>query len=161
LGPTSIHLSRILIVAVTLVLMAALTYYVRRTSMGRAMRAVSMDMDAAEMMGVNVNRVIVMTFLVGGMLAGAAGVLVGVVFFSIRHTMGFLAGMKGFTAAVVGGIGSIPGAALGGLALGLVEAFASVYISVTFKDAIAFLLLVIVLLVRPAGLLGKPLAQKV
>jgi branched-chain amino acid transport system permease protein len=161
LGGVSIHISRILIVVVTVVLLIGLAYLVNQTRLGRAIRAVSMDLDAAEMMGVNVNRVIVMTFLIGGVLAGAGGVLVGVTFFSIRHTMGYLAGLKGFTAAVLGGIGNLPGAALGGLLLGLTESFASVYISVTFKDAIAFLLLVIVLLVRPSGILGTPVIHKV
>lgn len=161
LGEQSIHYSRVLIVAVTLLLMVGLAYFVTSTRQGRAMRAVSMDLDAAQMMGVNVNQVIMVTFMIGGMLAGAAGVLVGIVFFSIRHTMGFLAGLKGFTAAVVGGIGSIPGAAVGGIILGLVESFASVYISVTFKDAIAFLLLVAILLIRPTGLFGKPIVNKV
>jgi branched-chain amino acid transport system permease protein len=161
LGEQSIHYSRVLIVVVTLVLMVGLAYFVTSTRLGRAMRAVSMDLDAAQMMGVNVNQVIMVTFMIGGMLAGAAGVLVGIVFFSVRHTMGFLAGLKGFTAAVVGGIGSIPGAAVGGLLLGLVESFASVYISVTFKDAIAFLLLVAVLLIRPTGIFGKPIVNKV
>jgi branched-chain amino acid transport system permease protein len=141
--------------------MLGLTYFVRSTRLGRAMRAVSIDIDAAQMMGVNVNQVIVATFFIGAMLAGAAGVLVGIVFFSIRHTMGFLAGLKGFTAAVVGGVGSIPGAVLGGLLLGLAESFTAVYVSVTFNDVVAFLLLIIVLLVRPNGLLGQTLVQKV
>lgn len=160
-GSLNVHGARLLVIAVTLVLMLALTYFVRSTRLGRAMRAVSMDLDAAQMMGVNVNQVIVVTFFIGAILAGAAGVLVGIVFFSIRHTMGFLAGLKGFTAAVVGGIGSIPGAVLGGLLLGLAESFTSVYISVTFNDAVAFLLLLVVLLVRPSGLLGRALIQKV
>ena len=161
LGDLKVHAARILVIGVTLVLMLALSYFVQRTRLGRAMRAVSIDMDAAAMMGVDVNRVIVATFFIGAALAGAGGVLVGIVFFSVRHTMGFLAGLKGFTAAVIGGIGSIPGAALGGLFLGLVEAFAGVYLSATFKDAIAFMLLVIVLLVRPSGLLGRARIQKV
>ncbi|RIK36739.1 MAG: branched-chain amino acid ABC transporter permease [Chloroflexi bacterium] len=160
-GGANIHLSRLLIIGVALILMLALTYFVQRTRLGRAMRAVAMDLDAAQMMGVNVNQVIVVTFFIGALLAGAAGVLVGIVFFSIRHTMGFLAGLKGFTAAVVGGIGSIPGALLGGLLLGLAESFTAVYISVTFNDAVAFMLLVFILLVRPNGLLGKALVQKV
>lgn len=160
IGDLKVHLSRLLVFGTTLVLMLGLTYFVRGTRLGRAMRAVSMDLDAAQMMGVNVNQVIVITFFIGAVLAGAGGVLVGIVFFSIRHTMGFLAGLKGFTAAVIGGIGSVPGAALGGLLLGLAEAFASVYISVTFKDAIAFVLLLIFLLVRPNGLMGKPIIQK-
>ncbi|MCP4361397.1 MAG: branched-chain amino acid ABC transporter permease [Chloroflexi bacterium] len=156
-----VHFSRLLVIGTSLVLMLGLTYFVRSTRLGRAMRAVSMDLDAAQMMGVNVDQVIVATFFIGAALAGAAGVLVGIVFFNIRHTMGFLAGLKGFTAAVIGGIGSIPGAALGGLLLGLAEAFASVYISITFKDAIAFVLLLIFLLLRPNGLMGKPTIQKV
>ena len=155
-----IHMSRLLVVGTTLVLMLGLTYFISSTRLGRAMRAVSMDLDAAQMMGVNVNQVIVVTFFLGAALAGAAGVLVGIVFFSIRHTMGFLVGLKGFTAAVIGGIGSVPGAALGGLLLGMAEAFASVYISITFKDAIAFVLLLIFLLLRPNGLMGKPSIQK-
>ncbi|MBV7334405.1 branched-chain amino acid ABC transporter permease LivH [Chloroflexi bacterium TSY] len=160
-GDLRIHASHLLVIGLTFVLMMALTVFIQRTRLGRAMRAVSMDLDAAEMMGVNVNQVILITFFIGAMLAGAGGVLVGIVFFSIRHTMGFLAGLKGFTAAVIGGIGSMPGAALGGLVLGMAEAFSSVYISVTFKDAIAFLLLVAVLLLRPSGILGRPIIQKV
>ena len=161
IGGVNLHVARLLVIGVTLILMLGLTYFVRSTRLGRAMRAGSIDLDAAQMMGVNVNQVIVATFFIGAMLAGAAGVLVGIVFFSIRHTMGFLAGLKGFTAAVVGGIGSIPGAVLGGLLLGMAESFTAVYLSVTFNDAIAFLLLVVVLLVRPNGLLGKALVQKV
>ena len=161
LGDLNIHFSRVLVIGLALILMLALTYFIQQTRLGRAMRAVSMDLDAAEMMGVDVNNVIMATFFIGAVLAGAGGVLVGVVFFSIRHTMGFLAGLKGFTAAVIGGIGSIPGAALGGLLLGLLEAFASVYISVTFKDAIAFVVLLAVLLIKPSGLMGTPLIQKV
>ena len=160
-GDIRIHTARLLVIGTTLVLMIALTYFIRNTKWGRAMRAVAMDIDAAAMMGVDVDRVIVITFVVGSALAGVAGVLVGIVFFSIQHTMGFLAGLKGFTASVVGGIGSIPGAVAGGLLIGMAEAFASVYISVTFKDAIAFLVLVIVLLIRPGGLLGRQLMQKV
>jgi branched-chain amino acid transport system permease protein len=125
------------------------------------MRAVAMDLDAAAMMGVDVNRVIVATFFIGAALAGSAGVMVGIVFFSIQHTMGFLAGLKGFTAAVLGGIGNIPGAALGGLLLGMAESFTSVYISATFRDVIAFLFLILILLIRPSGLLGKATVQKV
>jgi branched-chain amino acid transport system permease protein len=156
-----IHTSRVLVIGTTIALMIALTYFIRNTKWGRAMRAVAMDIDAAAMMGVDVDRVIVITFIIGSALAGVAGVLVGIVFFSIQHTMGFLAGLKGFTASVVGGIGSIPGAVAGGLLIGLAEAFASVYISVTFKDAIAFLVLVVVLLIRPGGLFGRVRAQKV
>jgi branched-chain amino acid transport system permease protein len=156
-----VHFSRILVIGATLLLMLGLAYFVRGTRLGRAMRAVSMDLDGAEMMGVDVNQVILATFFIGATLAGAGGVLVGIYLFSIRHTMGFLAGLKGFTAAVLGGIGSIPGAAVGGLLLGLAEAFGSVYISPTFKDAIAFVILLIVLLIRPTGLMGQRIVQKV
>ncbi|MFQ5407484.1 MAG: branched-chain amino acid ABC transporter permease [Anaerolineales bacterium] len=161
IGDLRVHASRLLVIGTTLLLMLALTYFVRGTKVGRAMRAVSMDLDAAAMMGVDVDRVILVTFFIGAVLAGGAGVLVGIVFFSIRHTMGFLAGLKGFTAAVVGGIGNVPGAVVGGLLLGMAEAFASVYISVTFKDVVAFVLLVAVLLIRPSGLLGRAEVQKV
>ncbi|MGH2592431.1 MAG: branched-chain amino acid ABC transporter permease, partial [Anaerolineae bacterium] len=161
LGDVRVHASRLLVIGTTIALMLALTYFVRRTRLGRAMRAVAIDIEAAAMMGVDVDRVIMVTFLIGSALAGAGGVLVGIVFFTVRHTMGFLAGLKGFTASVVGGIGNIPGAVLGGVLLGMAEAFASVYISVTFKDAIAFVILVIVLLTRPSGLLGRAVPQKV
>ena len=161
LGLVTVHTSRFMVVGVALLLMFALAQFIQGTRLGRAMRAVAMDLDAASMMGVDVDRVILITFFIGAMLAGAAGVMVGIVFFSIRHTMGFLAGLKGFTAAVIGGIGSIPGAALGGLLLGLIEAFTSVYISITFKDTIAFVVLLLVLLIRPSGLLGAPLVNKV
>jgi branched-chain amino acid transport system permease protein len=155
IGDVRVHSARLLVFVTTLVLMLLLTYFVRCTRTGRAMRAVSMDADAAAMMGVDVDRVIAATFFLGSALAGGAGVLVGIVFFSIRHTMGFLVGLKGFTASVVGGIGNIPGAVLGGLLIGMVESFASVYMSVTFKDVVAFVILVVVLLVRPSGLLGR------
>lgn len=161
IGDMRIHASRLLVIGCALLLMLGLTILIQRSRLGRAMRAVAIDLDAAEMIGIDVNQIIVLTFFIGALLAGAGGTLAGVVFYSVRHTMGFLAGLKGFTAAVIGGIGSIPGAALGGLLLGMVEAGASVYISITFKDAIAFLLLLAVLLLRPNGLLGKPLIQKV
>lgn len=161
IGDLRIHATRVLVIGLTVLLMLALPVFVQQTRLGRAMRAVAADLDAAAMMGVNVNQVIATTFLLGALLAGAGGVLIGVVFLHLRHTMGFLAGLKGFTAAVIGGIGSIPGAVLGGLLLGMVEAFAGVYISITFKDAIAFLLLLAFLLIRPSGLLGRPLIQKV
>jgi branched-chain amino acid transport system permease protein len=161
LGSFRLHTSRLLVIGTAIVLMLVLTYFIRSTRLGRAMRAVAMDIDAAAMMGVDVDRVIVVTFLIGSALAGGAGVLVGIVFLSIQHTMGFLAGLKGFTASVVGGIGNIPGAVVGGLLLGMAEAFASVYISVTFKDAVAFIILVLVLLLKPSGLLGRVVAQKV
>jgi len=161
LGPARISAVRILVIATAIVLMVALDYLVRRTRLGRAMRAVAIDREAAAMMGVDVDRVIVMTFFIGSALAGAAGVLVGLAFTQVWHLMGFTAGLKGFTAAVVGGIGNIPGAMLGGLLLGLAESLAVGFISPTYKDLIAFVVLVLVLLVRPTGLLGAKIQQKV
>ncbi len=156
-----IHLSRIIVIGVTILMLGTLTYIVQRTKFGRAMRAVATDMDAAAMMGVNVDRIIVGTFILGSALAGSAGVLVGIKDLSIRPLMGFTAGLKGFTASVIGGIGSLTGAVAGGLLLGMAEAFATVIFSPTFKDAITFIILVVSLLIRPSGLLGKPVEQKV
>ncbi len=160
-GPLRISLVRILVIASTIVLMVLLTLLVSRTKLGKAMRATSYDREAAEMMGIDVNRVIVMTFLIGSILAGAGGVMVGLLFGRIFHFMGFLVGLKAFTAAVVGGIGSLPGAMLGGLLIGMAEAFSTAYISSTFQNLIVFALLVVFLLLRPQGLLGKPLPSKV
>jgi branched-chain amino acid transport system permease protein len=161
LGPARISAVRILVIATAILLMVGLDYLVRRTRLGRAMRAVAIDREAAAMMGVDVDRVIVTTFFIGSALAGAAGVLVGLAFTQVWHLMGFTAGLKGFTAAVVGGIGNIPGAMVGGLLLGLVESLAVGFISPTYKDLIAFVVLVLVLLVRPTGLLGARIQQKV
>ena len=161
LGPARLSAVRALVIVSAIVLMVVLTYLVRRTQFGRAMRAVALDREAAAMMGVNVDRIIVLTFFLGSALAGAAGVLNGLVFTRVWHTMGFSAGLKGFTAAVVGGIGNIPGAMLGGLVLGLVEAFAIGFISPTFKESITFFALILFLLIRPRGLLGAPVMQKV
>lgn len=153
--------TRTLVIVVAVLLMIILTYLVQRTKLGKSMRAVAIDREAAAMMGIDVDQVIMFTFFIGSALAGASGVLFGLVFNKIEHTMGFTAGLKGFTAAVVGGIGSIPGAMLGGFLLGLLETFATGFISTTYKDAIAFLVLVLVLLIRPGGLMGVHRAQKV
>ncbi len=161
IGSARLSAVRLLTIVVAVLLMIGLTYLVRRTRLGRAMRAVALDREAAAMMGVDVDRVIVATFFIGSALAGVAGVLTGIVFTRIWHSMGFTAGLKGFTAAVVGGIGNIPGAMLGGFLLGLVEAFATGFISSTYKDAIAFIVLVVVLLIRPRGLLGAAILKKV
>jgi branched-chain amino acid transport system permease protein len=154
---------RVLVVVSAIALMILLTLFVARTRLGKAMRAVAFDREAAAMMGIDVDRVIVATFFIGSALAGAAGVMVGLVFYSVYHLMGFFAGLKGFTAAVVGGIGSMPGAMLGGLLIGLGEAFATGYLpqGSTFQDFWVFILLIIVLLVRPSGLLGKADIKKV
>ncbi len=160
-GPLRISLVRILVIGSAVFLMIALTLLVSRTRLGKAMRATSYDREAAAMMGVDVDRVIVATFLIGSVLAGAAGVMVGLVFERVFHFMGFIAGLKGFTAAVIGGIGNIPGAMLGGLVIGLAEAFTASYISSTFQNLIVFGILIVVMLVRPTGILGSPVLTKV
>jgi branched-chain amino acid transport system permease protein len=125
------------------------------------MRAVSFDRQAAEMMGIDVNRVIAATFFIGSALAGAAGIFNGLVFQQVFPTMGFQAGLKAFTAAVVGGIGNLPGAVVGGLAIGLAESFTIGYVSSAFSDAIVFLILIGVMILRPSGLLGRADVKKV
>jgi branched-chain amino acid transport system permease protein len=160
-GPLHISLTRIIVIVSTFGLMIALTLLVSRTRLGKAMRAVSYDREAAAMMGIDPDRVIVATFFIGSALAGAAGVMFGLVFERVFHLMGFTAGLKGFTAAVIGGIGNIPGAMLGGLIIGLAESFSTGYISSTFQNLIVFGILIVILLVRPTGLLGSPVLKKV
>jgi branched-chain amino acid transport system permease protein len=160
-GPLNISLIRIIVIVTTAVLMVGLALFVSRTRVGKAMRATAYDREAAAMMGIDVDRVIVVTFFIGSALAGAAGVMVGLVFQRVYHFMGFVAGLKGFTAAVVGGIGSIPGAMLGGLVIGLAESFSQGYISTRFYHLIVFAILIAVLIVRPTGLLGKADIKKV
>ncbi len=160
-GPLNISIVRITVIVTAVALMLALTLLVSRTRLGKAMRATAFDREAAAMQGIDVDRVIVATFFIGSALAGAAGVMVGLVFYKVYHLMGFIAGLKGFTAAVVGGIGSIPGAMLGGLLIGLSEAFITGYVSSTFQDVFVFSILIVLLLVRPSGLLGKADIQKV
>ena len=152
---------QILILVLSLVLMGGLTYIVQYTKMGKAMRAVSFYVDAARLMGIPVDRVISFTFALGSALAAAAGVLVGVYYNSIDPQMGLMPGLKAFVAAVLGGIGIIPGAMIGGLILGVVEALVSGFWSSTFRDAASFGILIAVLLLRPAGILGKNSRQKV
>lgn len=156
LGPINVWAVRVLVIVTALVLMILLTWWVRSSRVGKAVRAVSFDTEAAAMMGINVDRVIVVTFLIGSALAGVGGVMVGLVFGRIFHVMGFIAGLKAFTAAVVGGIGSIPGAMLGGLLIGFAEAYSTAYISSTFQNLIVFGLLIAFLLIRPRGFLGRP-----
>jgi branched-chain amino acid transport system permease protein len=156
-----ISLVRILVIFSAIFLMVALSLFVARSQIGKAMRATSYDREAAAMMGINVDRVIVATFFIGSALAGAAGVMTGLVFQQISIFMGFQAGLKAFTAAVIGGIGNIPGAMLGGFAVGLAESFAQGYVSSEFKDVIVFGVLIAFMLLRPQGLLGTPAIDKV
>lgn len=151
----------IYIILITVVLMVGLQYIVHKTKAGKAMRAVSLDKEAAELMGINVNKTISYTFAMGSALAGAAGVLVGVYYNSINPLMGVLPGLKAFIAAVIGGIGIIPGAVFGGVFLGMTETMVSAYGGSIFKDAVAFAILILVLLVKPNGLLGKTVKEKV
>ncbi len=151
----------LLTVAVSALVMIALTLFAGKTKMGKAMRAVSEDRDAAQLMGINVNRTISTTFAIGSALAAVAGVLLCSVVPTLQPTTGSMPGIRAFTAAVLGGIGSIPGAMLGGIILGLIETFSKAYLSTQFSDAIVFFVLIIILLVKPAGLLGKRVQEKV
>ncbi len=160
-GAVTIDWVRIMVVVLAVVLMVVLVRIVEGSRFGRGMRATAFDRDAAVMMGIDVDKVVVGTFFVASALAGAAGVMVGLVFFNVYSYMGFLAGLKGFTAAVVGGIGSIPGAMLGGLLIGLAESFTAGYLSANFASVISFLLLIFVMLVKPRGLLGRAAIVKV
>ncbi|MCI6055412.1 branched-chain amino acid ABC transporter permease [Dysosmobacter sp.] len=160
-GQLSIPYVSLVTVAVCLIIMAALTTFISRTKLGKAMRACSEDKGAAQLMGINVNATISMTFAIGSALAAIAGVLLCSSYFTLSPTTGSMPGIKAFTAAVFGGIGSIPGAFLGGLLLGVIEALAKAYISMNLANSIVFAVLIVVLLVKPAGLLGKYVPEKV
>ncbi len=161
IGSLVVNSQQIVILVSAIILMLGLTYIVNKTKAGKAMRAVSFDADAARLMGINIDRVISMTFALGSCLAAAGGVLVGVYYNSIDPLMGMMPGIKAFVAAVLGGIGIIPGAMLGGIILGVVEAMVSGFFSSTFRDAAAFAILILILLYKPAGLLGKNIREKV
>ena len=156
-----IDVTEIMVVVGALLLMVVLWFLVNRTNLGRAMRAVAVDQDAAVMNGIDVDRTVVWTFGIASALAGAAGVMSGLLMYPVDQYIGVFAGLKGFTAAVLGGIGSIPGAMLGGFLLGITEAMVTAYLNPTYSDFLAFFILVIVLLVRPRGLLGRPALVKV
>ena len=161
LGPISLTNIQLLILGVSLVLMVLLQLIVKKTKMGKAMRAVSVDSDAAQLMGINVNRTISFTFALGSALAGAAGVLIALYYNSLEPLMGVTPGLKSFVAAVLGGIGIILGAALGGFVIVLLETFATALGMSDFRDAIVYGILLLILIVRPAGILGKNLKEKV
>ena len=152
---------QVIIAITTVVAMTSLSLFISRSRMGRACRACSEDRNMANLLGINTDRVISLTFVIGAAVAAVAGVLVGLYYGVVNPFMGFIVGLKAFTAAVLGGIGSIPGAMLGGVVLGLSESFASAYLTTEYKDVVSFSLLVLVLLFRPTGLLGKPEVEKV
>ena len=161
IGGVNIWIVQILVVVLSLVLMFGLQLLVIRTRLGKQMRAVATDREAAEMLGINVDYTISATFFLGSALAGIAGVMAGLAFNEIYTLMGFILGLKAFTAAVVGGIGSIPGAMLGGFLIGIAESFITGYISSTYTNLIVFGILIVVMLLRPSGLLGRAQLQKV
>ncbi|MFY0576307.1 branched-chain amino acid ABC transporter permease [Cystobacter fuscus] len=156
-----VPLMRIVVVLASVVMMAVLYLFVQKTRIGTAIRAAAIDQGAARLMGIDVNRVILLVFLIGPALGGAAGLLVGLYYGQVSFTMGWLYGMKAFTAAILGGIGNIPGAMVGGLLLGVIEALGAAYLSLAWKDALSFLVLIFILIVRPTGLLGERVADKV
>jgi branched-chain amino acid transport system permease protein len=164
----AIHLGRVtvdgmslLTLALTAVIMICLHFFISKTKLGKAMRAVSEDKGAAEIMGISSNRTITLTFAIGSALAAFASIFYGMTYVYIKPTTGSMPGIKAFTAAVFGGIGSIPGAMLGGIMLGIIEQFSKTYISTLWADAIVFGVLVIVLVLKPTGLLGKEITEKV
>jgi branched-chain amino acid transport system permease protein len=152
---------QLITMAMTLVLMLGFSYLISATPLGRAQRACEQDRMMASLLGVNADRTISLTFVLGAVLAAVAGVMVSLYYGVVDFYIGFLAGLKAFTAAVLGGIGSLPGAMLGGLLIGLIEAFWSAYFSIEYKDVAVFTILVVVLIFRPTGLLGRPEVEKV
>jgi branched-chain amino acid transport system permease protein len=162
-GNFAVQLSnvKIVVVVTTVVLLAIFSYIVARTRFGRDMRACEQDQTMAALLGVDVDRTISMTFVIGAALAAVAGMMYLLYYGLVDFFMGFVAGIKAFTAAVLGGIGSLPGAMLGGLAIGLIETFWSAYFSVEYKDVAAFSILIVVLIFLPTGLLGRPEVEKV
>ena len=160
-GGLSIPYVSLLTIAACVIIMVGLTIFTSKSKMGKAMRACSEDKGAAQLMGINVNRTISMTFAIGSALAAIAGVLLCSSYTSLMPTTGSMPGIKAFTAAVFGGIGSIPGAFLGGILLGIIESMAKAYISMNLANSIVFAVLIVILLVRPAGLLGKIVPEKV
>ncbi len=161
LGGVTIDGITILTLAITAVIMVVLTLFINKSKLGKAMRAVSEDKAAASLMGISVNRTITLTFAIGSALAAFASIFYGMTYVYIKPTTGAMPGIKAFTAAVFGGIGSIPGAMLGGILLGLIEQMSKTYISTLWADAIVFGVLVLVLVLKPTGLLGKKISEKV
>lgn len=160
LGGARLTLMQVLMLIISFLLMAALYFFVNYTRVGTAMRAVALDHDTARLMGIDVNRIIALVFIIGPALGAAGGIMVGLFYGRIYFTLGWSYGLKAFTAAILGGIGNIPGAMVGGLLLGLIEALATGFVSDAWKNAIAFFILVIILILRPTGLLGERVAEK-
>ncbi|MFH1490095.1 MAG: branched-chain amino acid ABC transporter permease [Pseudomonadota bacterium] len=160
LGSVSLSYFQIFIIAASVLMMAGLYFFIQKTKTGKAMRAVAENREAAALMGIDVNGIILITFVIGSALAAAAGVMVGIYYTQINHMMGFIPGIKAFTAAVLGGIGNVPGAMLGGYFLGLAEAFGVLVMPSEYKDVIAFGLLVLVLIFRPRGILGEVVSER-
>src|SRR5581483_9247122 len=158
-GGADIRTDKVLVIVAALALMLALDRFVARSRLGRGIRATAQDPETAQLMGVNIDRVVMLTFLLGGLLAGAAGTLYGIFFEAARYNIGFLPGIKAFTAAVRGGIGNIRGALLGGLLLGVLEKYGASLLGGRWQDVFAFGILVVVLMVRPTGLLGEALGK--
>lgn len=156
-----VPLVRILMFGASVALMVLLYWFIHKTRTGAAVRAVAIDQGAAKLMGIDVNRIISLVFVIGPALGGAAGVMVGLFYGQIKYDMGLTFGLKAFTAAILGGIGNIPGAMVGGLLLGVIEAMGAAYISIAWKDAIAFGVLILILIFRPTGLLGERVAEKI
>jgi branched-chain amino acid transport system permease protein len=160
-GNVYIEAKQVIVVTLAIVMMAALQFFVYNTKLGKAMRATAQDREAAQLMGININTTIALTFLIGSALAGAAGFVSGVYYGTTWFFNGFSAGLKAFTAAVLGGIGNLAGAMLGGFLIGLIEAFTTQFISDQWSNVVVFSVLILVLVFRPSGLLGESLPNKV
>lgn len=160
-GSYKLSYIQIIIFSIAIVLMAGLSFFISKSKLGKAMRAAAQNMNAARLMGINVNRIISMTFFIGAALAAISGTLVGAYYQNVDSTMGYMAGLKAFSAAVLGGIGELKGAVIGGLLIGVIETFAAGYISAGYRDAIAFAVLILVLVIKPSGLFGKKAFKKV
>jgi branched-chain amino acid transport system permease protein len=153
--------TQVAIIAVSALMMLSLRLFISRTRIGKAMRATSQDKIMAALVGIDVDAIISVTFVIGAVLAAVAGVMVAVYYGLVNYTIGYIAGIKAFTAAVLGGIGSIRGAMLGGIVLGLMESMGAAYVSTEYKDAFAFVILIVILLIKPSGIFGKDLPEKV
>ena len=161
LGGARVSLMQVIVLLVSFLLMAILYLFVQRTRVGTAMRAVSLNHDVSRLMGINVDRIISIVFLIGPGLGGVAGTIVALYYGSFDFTVGWIFGLKAFIAAILGGIGNIPGAMLGGMLLGIVETLGAGYLSPQWKDVIAYIILILILIFRPTGLLGERVAEKV